>query len=201
MFGTTAHLHHDYRSLLCRTVPESCHDSALRHRHHTLSRRRTRAQQVGHQGRGHPLRHGAATLPLPNSQGHLPPYMGERQTVSEEDGRRHPRSLHHCLGIRLFRHHGCGAVTRRKLYRPAGQGHRTHLPAPGLQLAPRCQPHCRRRSQGNRRLHHWRALYRSLRFLTAHGLLFPALCTHLFPLHCHHRRHPPRERLLALGHR
>ena len=57
---------------------------------------------VRHQGRGHALRHGAAALPLADGQGHLPPHVGERQGVSEEDGWHHPGGQHHCVGAGLF---------------------------------------------------------------------------------------------------
>ena len=102
LLGTTTYLYNDYRNVLCFGIQVGNNDFALYGWHRHVHNHEPYLQPVSHQGRGHPVRDGAPTLPFPNMEGHGKTHVGERKTISEENGRCHPRSQHNSLGIGLL---------------------------------------------------------------------------------------------------
>ena len=102
LLGATAHLCHDYRHLLCAELPAAHHVVALSRGHRDGGDTEPRLLPLCHQGRRYTLCDGAATLPLPHLEGHWPPYVGEGQAVSAQDGRHHHGGVDSGLGFGLF---------------------------------------------------------------------------------------------------
>ena len=98
----TTYLYNDYRNILRPGIQVGNNDLALYGWNSHVHNHEPHLQPLSHQGRGHPVRDGAATLPFPNMEGHGKTHVGERKTVSQENGRSHPRSQHNCLGLGIF---------------------------------------------------------------------------------------------------
>ena len=102
LFGATAYLYNDYGDVLRREIPESDYHQPLCARHIHRRGDEPHLQQMACEGRRYPICHGASSLSNAHGKGYRETYMGERQAVSEEDGRCHPRGKYHHLGTWIF---------------------------------------------------------------------------------------------------
>ena len=117
-----------------------------------------------HQGRQPAFRHGAAALPRPDLQVGLPPHLGKRQAVPAQDGRHHPRGIHHHLVPRVFSpprplFKSC-RTAGELIHRQDRQSHRACSGAPRLRLENGRGHHIGSRSKGTCRQHYGCTLQR-----------------------------------------